>query len=78
MEIKKRRDAYVVAWSLGAFGTFQGMGIRSGNVLSVSLGQRRQPGVSAYQIDKDGKLSGRWALFGGNGSIQKETLTPKK
>src|SRR5260370_11131814 len=77
-EIKKVKDAYALAWSLGRFGTFQGIGIRSGNVLSVSWVSGGTPRGLVFQSDKDSKTSGRSALVGENACPQQETLTPEK
>ena len=74
--IHKTKQTYKVQWKI-ATGTYFGVAIREGNVLSVCFVSKESVGVVSYKIEevKDGaRLVGRWAGFGGQ-ETQSETLT---
>jgi hypothetical protein len=73
VEISKDADCFKVAWTIGKE-SYEGLGIRTGNVLSVSYKSEGAVGVVVYKIEK-GKLAGKWSLFGLKGKIYTETLT---
>ena len=82
VSILRRGDRFIVAWmSPRATGTAVlleltsvGVGIRTGETLSVSYVAGSSLGVVVYQIDHDGKLVGRWTTVG-DGEVHAETLT---
>jgi len=78
VEIKKRGDTYALKWSIDGFGDFEGLGLRTDNVLSVSWLSGVNAGVMVYQIEKGPKLMGRWAQFRAKPTVQKEVLTVEK
>ena len=61
VEIKKRGDTYTVRWSLPLFWEYEGVGVRTDNMLSVAWLSGVNAGVMVYQIEKGPKLTGRWA-----------------
>ena len=73
-EIAKKGDTYTIDWLIGSAEKYKGIGIRQGDVLAVSYVSNAISGVVVYKIEK-GKLVGQWAIQGGNGKIQTETLT---
>lgn len=81
VEIEKEKDAYQVKWiSPNGQGWF-GVGIRTGDTLSVSWAGRTDKGVMVgvmvYRIKKDGTLEGTWSMLGAKGVVRTETLTPE-
>ena len=77
-EIEKRGDGYLVKWIVPGGVAYVGMGIRKGNVLSVTWANRGNVGLSVYTIEKGPKLLGEFTELGGVGVIAKEELTPAK
>ncbi|MBI4237777.1 MAG: fibronectin-binding protein [Deltaproteobacteria bacterium] len=75
--ITQKGDLYQLAWSVGT--TYTGVGIKSGNVLSVGWGTGGAAGygVVSYTIGADGTLTGTWAGPKDTG-LGTETLTPQK
>ena len=77
--ISKKRDIYVVQWTVGVGAAFFGIGIRDGNTLSCSWAIPGDKGVvrgiNVYHIESGPRLVGRWTSFPGDGSIKTETLT---
>jgi hypothetical protein len=72
--ISKEGDCYKLRWKIGE-GSQTGLGIRQGEVLAVSFTDGKEfAGVVAYRI-RGGRLTGKWAAFGGEGKIYTETLT---
>ncbi len=67
---------YRLVWKFG--GTLDtGIGIRNGNMLSVSWYAPKRSGIVVYQIsDFNGSLTlnGEWAVSGSNGALGTETL----
>jgi uncharacterized protein (TIGR03067 family) len=76
-EIELRGDTYLVTWKRNNALTSQGIGIRSGDTLSVSWITQNASGIAVYQIGKDRRLLGHYATFAGIGLLVEETLTPK-
>jgi len=74
-QITKDRDTYRISWVIGSNETYVGIGILEGNVLAVSYSSQGMSGVVAYRVEGRERLEGRWAILGGNGEIQTETLT---
>lgn len=61
------------SWLLTYDGGAVGIGLRSGNLLSVGWRVGQGHGVTVYQIGASGKLEGKYAA--GNGETYSETLT---
>ncbi len=78
VEIEKRGDAYLVTWRRNDVVVSSGIGLRTGDILSVSWATQVQSGVAVYQIEKDRKLVGRYTTTGGIGLLAEETLIPKQ
>jgi uncharacterized protein (TIGR03067 family) len=78
VEIQRLGEAYSVRWSKGVAQMHVGVGVRKGNLLSVSFLNKSMAGIVVYQIGKDRKLHGEWTEFGGIGILRTETLTPKE
>lgn len=76
-EITKAGDTYEVAWIIGKAEKYRGVGILEGNTLSVGCANNAIAVVVVYRIEKGPKLVGQWATLGGNGKVQRETLTAK-
>jgi hypothetical protein len=55
--------------------TWLGVGIVTGDVLSVSFVAGATIGIMAYEFGGDGHLSGRWTLAGDDETVYSETLT---
>jgi len=74
--IDKKNDTYQIAWTVGREAYF-GEGIREGNLLSVGwlLGQPRIAGLTVFKIEDGPKLTGKWTVLGGRGTLLPETLT---
>ena len=77
VEIAARKGVYNLKWSVGET-TYVGVALREGDVLSVAWGIPGEGGtaigVVAYKIAKDGTLSGRWTVLGGDNSVMPESL----
>ena len=78
--IEQKGDVYVVQWMLRGSPSQAGIGIRTGNMLSVSWAVTNQKGtlvkgVNVYQIHPGPMLSGRWTTIPGDGMLKSETLT---
>src|SRR5262245_39294427 len=80
-EITKKGDTYSVQWTIGESETYEGVGIRNGNILSVTWKSGNASGIVVYTIekgDKGPKLSGKWSPLPGDGKLMSETLTYEK
>jgi hypothetical protein len=76
VKIVKKGDVYQFGWVIGQE-RYSGVGIRDGNILSVSwVLQNGDTGIVVYKIGKDKRLVGRWAQQGGK-AIYTETLIPE-
>ncbi len=78
VEIRRVGDAYAVSWTKGTTPMHVGVGLRKGNVLSVSFANPGMAGIAVYQIEKDRKLQGEWTELGGIGVVRTESLAPAK
>ena len=82
VSIRRRGDRFIVTWMSPRATetavllelTSVGVGIRTGETLSVSYVAGNSLGVVVYQIDRDGNLSGRWTTVG-DVELHAETLT---
>ena len=77
-EIERHGDGYQVTWSVPGGAAYNGIAIRTGDVLSVTWGNRGSVGLSVYHISKGPKLSGKYTFLGGPGIMAKEEFTPYK
>ena len=77
--IKENGDVADITWQIKPRGpTYQGTGIRRGDVLSVVFRNMSDPsevGVQTYIIQDDNSLAGKWILFG-RSKKGSETLIP--
>ena len=78
VEIEKLGDTYSVTWKRNNATHSTGVGIRRGETLSVCWATQGQTGIAVYQIEKDGKLVGRYTTLGSIGLLVEETLNPKR
>jgi hypothetical protein len=84
VDIEQRGDRFIVVWvSAQVVGetlilepTWAGVGIATGDTLSVSFIADDTLGIMVYQRAADGQLSGRWTLEGDDEVVYSETLTP--
>lgn len=79
--IQRAGDSYLVQW-VTAGGVVQGVGVRTGDTLSVGWLTQEQGkvirGISVYRIvgaATGPRLVGRWTTIPGDGTIRLETLT---
>jgi uncharacterized protein (TIGR03067 family) len=77
-EIKKLGDGYQITWSVPGGVAYTGIGIRTGDVLSVTWGNRGSVGLSVYRITRGPKLSGQYTMLGGPGMMGREELKSAK
>jgi len=76
--IERRGDAYLVTFTKDDKLIYAAMGIRQGDNLSLSWGNRGQIGVSVYKIEPGPRLTGHYTTVGGAGMLMKEVLTGEK
>jgi hypothetical protein len=74
VEIVKRKEAYLVRWTMPDESQVVGVGIFSGSQLAVSY-FGGTPAVVLYSIAENGTLNGKWTAGGADGSVFQETLT---
>src|SRR5688572_26555609 len=77
VEITENGDVFKVEWTLALGENYEGVGIRNGNVLSVSWESGNSSGIVVYTIekgDKGPKLNGKWSPNPGNGKLLNEDL----
>jgi hypothetical protein len=72
LEVKKAGSGYSFKWNAGT--TFEGFGIRAGDLVAVGFGGK-QCSFIGYDIKDDGTLDGRW---GGQGATSFGTEVAKK
>lgn len=77
-EITRQGDAYMVRYTKDKALAYIGIGLRRGNMFSVTWANRGEVGLSVYRIQKDGSLLGEYTQLGAIGIVNKENLTPKK
>ncbi len=78
VEIRRVGDAYAVSWAKGGGLMAVGVGLRRGNVLSVSFTNKEMGGIAVYTVAKDRTMAGEWTEVGGIGLLRSELLAPKK
>jgi hypothetical protein len=81
VEITKKDAVYVLAWTLDAGDTYEGVGTVNGNILSVAWKSDNAAGLVVYKIekaDKGSKLIGKWTGVPSDGKLFNETLTFEK
>ena len=84
VEIERQGDRYVVTWvsarlsggTLVLEPTWIGVGIATGDFLSVSFASDEAMGIMVYRVGPGGQLNGRWTTDGDDDVICSETLTP--
>ena len=80
--IEKEKDAYNLKWESPNGQNWIGVGIHTGDKLSVSWAGKTAKGimvgVMVYEIRKDGTLAGTWTILGAKGVVRTETLTPDR
>jgi uncharacterized protein (TIGR03067 family) len=75
VDIQRRGDAYFVTYRKGKAVGYVGIGIRKGNVFSMSWVSQGQAGLSVYHIEEGRRLVGSFTQLGGPGFLGQETLT---
>jgi hypothetical protein len=83
VDIEQHGDRFTVTWvaaqtvgeTLILEPIWFGVGVATGDTLSVSFIAGDTLGIMVYQVTKDGGLSGRWTLEGDDETIHSETLT---
>ncbi len=76
VEIVRKRDIYLVRWRVGSDDVYDGVGILTGDVLSVSYSGAIS-GIVVYEVKDEQTLAGRWAINSGDGRVFVENLTRK-
>jgi hypothetical protein len=77
VRIVRHDGAYQLIWNVGREEEYLGIGILTGEVLSVSY-FGGSPGVVAYRVersDKGSRLVGQWTVAAARGRVFGETLT---
>lgn len=75
VDIQRRGDAYFVAYKKGGAVGYVGVGMRKGNVFSMTWVSQGQAGLSVYHIEPGPRLVGQFTQLGGPGFLGQETLT---
>jgi hypothetical protein len=83
VDIEQHGDRFTVTWvaaqivgeTLVLEPIWVGVGIATGETLSVSFIAGDTLAIMVYQVTKDGELSGRWTLEGDDETVYSETLT---
>lgn len=70
--IRRLGDTYFVQWACGE--ATSGIGVKTGDVLSVGWSSDGVRGCTVYKIQPGPKLVGTWVSFPGNGQRMPETL----
>jgi hypothetical protein len=74
VEIVRIKDTYLVRWTMPNDSQVVGVGILSGDVLSVSY-YGGTPSLVVYSVAESGQLQGKWTAGGAEGMVFTETLT---
>ena len=82
VEIERHGDRFTVTWVVAEVvgqaiilePTWVGVGIETGDALSVSFVADDTVGIMVYTFGADGKLSGRWTVAGEDETVHSETL----
>ncbi len=72
LAVKKSGEGYTFSWNAGS--TFEGFGVRQGDMVAVGIGGTKC-GFVSYEVKPGGTLDGKW---GGYGSKAVGTETAKK
>ena len=83
VDIERHGDRFTVMWVAAEVvgqtvilePTWVGVGIATGDALSVSFVAEDTFGIIVYKFGGDGQLSGRWTVAGEDETIYSETLT---
>jgi hypothetical protein len=74
VDIAKLEDTFLVRWMLPQQPPVVGVGLLSGDILSVSY-FGGTPSIVVYTVASDGRLDGKWTAGGTLGAVFKETLS---
>ena len=74
VEIVSIKDTFLVRWTMPNDSQVVGVGILSGDQLSVSY-YGGTPALVVYSIAENGQLNGKWTAGGAEGELFSETLT---
>jgi hypothetical protein len=74
VQIVRNGEAYLLRWVTPGGVANIGVGVMTGNTLSVAF-FGRSSGVIAYALDGNKRLAGEWTDLGAGGQLYKETLT---
>ena len=74
VEIVRIKDTYLVRWTMPNDAQVVGVGILSGDLLSVSY-YGGTPSLVVYSVAETGQLKGKWTAGGAEGFVFSETLT---
>ncbi len=78
VEIRRKGEMYLVKWRIGRNDTYDGVGLVTGSLLSVSYYGGIE-GIVVYAISEDGsRLTGRWAVRNGDGRVFEEMLVRRR
>ena len=78
VEIEVRSSVYTLSWHLGSSvskHTFKGIGLRSGDVLSVGFNDGTEFGVAQYRVSKSGRILSGTSTQAQQKGIAVETLS---
>ncbi len=75
LTIEKNGQAYKVIWKLDSGETYAGVGIATGDILSVGWNIGETAGVAVYDFSKS-PVVGKWSTIGDE-SVHSETLVKK-
>lgn len=76
--IERAGDAYVVVYERKNAVAYVGIGMRKGDVFSVSWLGPGQLGITMYKIEAGPRLIGQYTQLGGPGILNDETLTHQR
>ena len=74
VEIVRIKDTYLIRWTMPNDSQVVGVGILSGDLLSVSY-YGGTPSLVVYSVVESGQLKGKWTAGGAEGFVFSETLT---
>lgn len=74
LEVAAEGDAWTLTWTLPSGASHEGIGLVTGEVLSVIYTTGSSVGLASYAISKTA-LTGRWTAPGAAGLVMTETCT---
>ena len=74
VQIARNGETYLLRWVTPAGVANVGVGVMTGNTLSVAF-FGRSSGVIVYELNGNKRLTGEWTDLGSDGHLYKETLT---